>query len=65
MGRRWFASDHLNIYAGIGLNYIMSYGWLDFRSQNEEIVGRLLWVWIWSIPDYIETFDPNQQPPNR
>ncbi len=62
-GRRWFASDHLNIYAGIGLNYIMSYGWLDFRSQNEEIVGQAaLGLDLVNSPDYIETFDPNQQP---
>ncbi len=62
-GRQWFAGENLNLYAGVGARYVMSYAYVDFSSTDGEIGGQAaLGLDLINTPDFINTFDANQQP---
>jgi hypothetical protein len=61
-GRQWLASDLVKLYGGIGARYVLSYAELDFKSEAGVVEGQAaLGLDILNTPDYINTFDPNQE----
>ena len=62
-GRQWYAGENLNLYAGVGARYVMSYAYVDFSSEAGVIGGQAaLGLDLVNTPDFVNTYDVNQQP---
>jgi outer membrane protein W len=62
-GRQWMNTEALKIYGGIGLNYTLSYAYIDFHSSAGEIGGQSAFGFDFiQTSDYINTYDPSATP---
>lgn len=62
-GRQWMNTENLKIYGGIGLNYILSFAYIDFNSSGGEISGQSAFGFdLIQTSDYINTYDPSETP---
>jgi len=61
-GRQWLETELMNLYVGVGARYVLSYAELSYASQGGNVAGNAaLGLDILNTPDYINTFDPDQE----